>query len=284
MKTKKLKFEYAVCKGINEALGKQFGEVNQQGEPSPSLVSKNVEQDPNTNSISVSTSDSTSVSKRPQMEKKDDLDTGSLNNNPAEIQGNVSTDIKQKPWYNVCRFYNINSCNKDQCPYKHVFVKKCRFFSSLKGCKNGKECNFLHIKTQKNNTEGSKQKKSFNKISRSKPPRFQAAGSNSNKKRNSFLGKPYIQENIPMSHQIEESYTPQPVQPVFQSPSQTQIFPKQILYPQHQLSTVRYYPIHDYYPPVQQKMYHQFQLPQFQNLPVSKFQNVYNPPIYSVLN
>ena len=64
----KLKFEYAVWKGINEALGKQFGEVNQQGEPCPSLVSKNVEQDPNTNSISASTSDSTS--KLPQMVKR----------------------------------------------------------------------------------------------------------------------------------------------------------------------------------------------------------------------
>ena len=57
------------------------------------------------------------------MEKKDGLDTEILNNNPAKMQDHVSTDIKQKPWYNVCRFCNINSCNKDQCPYKDVFVK-----------------------------------------------------------------------------------------------------------------------------------------------------------------
>ena len=77
-----------------------------------------------------------------------------------------------------------------------------------------------------------------------------------------------------MSHQIKESYTTQQVQSVFQSPSQPQIFLKQIVYPQNQLSTVRYYCIHveNCNPPIQQKMYHQFQLLQFQNLPVSQFQ------------
>ena len=152
---KRLKFEYAVCKGINEALGKQCGEVNQQGEPSPSLLSKNVEQDPSTNSISVCTSGSTTASKLPQMKENDALDTESLNNNPAETQDHVTTDIKQKPWYNVCRFYNTNSSNKDQFPHKHVFIKKCRFFNSLKGSKNCSKCNILQIKTQKD-TEGSK--------------------------------------------------------------------------------------------------------------------------------
>ena len=86
-------------------------------------------------------------------------------------------------------------------------------------------------RTQKENTEGSKQKRHSTKKSQSKLPRFEATGSDSNKKRNSFLREPYIHESIPVSHQIEESYTTQPVQPVFQSPSLTQIFPKHtILY------------------------------------------------------
>ena len=144
------------------------------------------------------------------------------------------------------------------------------------------------ISKHRKRTQRDLKKKSFiNKKSQSKPPRFQATGSNFNKKKNSSVREPYSQENIPMSHQIEETYTTQPVQPVFQNASQTQIFPKQIVYPQNQLSTVRYYhPMHveNCYPPVQQKMYHQFQLPQFQNLPASQFQNVYTPPMYSMLN
>ena len=90
-----------------------------------------------------------SPSTNPPPESFEGEEKVTTSNESAAPNKSVNKEPSQKAWFNVCKNFNIGTCQRNRCRYEHKKVLMCKFFNSPTGCTKGLNCNFLHIKRRR---------------------------------------------------------------------------------------------------------------------------------------